>query len=222
VGCEGDQRSKIPIQKSCSCFKYGIDPTPLRRSHCFFLIEFLHFELENFKMPSELIKRHEITVSRCYKRLSNSVIGSAWACLGISNEINDVGMHYTCMHPAFGLLQSEFCAMHNALKDLPFILDTPVWHMNATMTVKRVQEAVQKVAYQVQDVIRRSQIWTVVAPDYVNDRLHSLAISLQEQRMTLELLTVIMAFVDSELHGPAVLQHYRHVGRYVEKHSGTV
>jgi hypothetical protein len=154
--------------------------------------------------------------------LSNSVIGSAWACLGISNEINDVGMHYTCMHPAFGLLQSEFCAMHNALIDLPFILDTPVWHMNATMTVKRVQEAVQKVAYQVQDVIRRSQIWTVVAPDYVNDRLHSLAISLQEQQMTLELLTVIMAFVDFELHGPAVLQHYRHVGRYVENRPGTI
>jgi hypothetical protein len=100
-------------------------------------------------MPSELTARHRATVARCCKRLSNSVIDSAGACLGMSNEIRDIGMHKTCMHPAIGLLQSEFCAMHNALKDLQFILDTPVWHDNAITTVKYVQEAVQNVAYQV-------------------------------------------------------------------------
>jgi hypothetical protein len=168
-------------------------------------------------MPSELIARHRTTVARCYKRLSNSVIGSAGACLGISNGIRDANMYNTCMHPAIGLLQSEFCAMHDALKDLQFILDTRIWHDNATTTVKHVQEAIQKVAYQVRDVIRKKQIWTVITPDWMNDRLHALAISLQEQQMTVELLTVIMAFVDSKLHGPAALQHYRHIVQYVER-----
>jgi hypothetical protein len=163
-------------------------------------------------MPSELIARHRTTVVGCYKRLNNSVIGSAGACLGISNEIRDAGTHNTCMHPAIGLLQSEFYAMHDALKDLQFILQTPVWHDNATTTVKHVQEAVQKIAYQVRDVIRRNQIWTVITPDWLNDRLHALAISLQKQQMTIELLTVIMAFVNPKLHGPAALQHYQHIG----------
>lgn len=172
-------------------------------------------------MPSELIRRHRTTISLCHKRLQNSVIGTAYACLAISNEIRDSGMEYTYLHSSFRLLESEFCAMYNVLKDVPFILDTMVWDHNASTTVRRVQEVCQQVAWQVRDVMRRSQVWVVVAPDHVGDRLNALAVLLQEQQMTLELLTVVMAFVDPKISGPAVLQHYRHIGLYVKRYSDT-
>jgi hypothetical protein len=35
-------------------------------------------------------------------------VQSAWACLGISYEIRDTGMQFTCMHSAYELLESEF------------------------------------------------------------------------------------------------------------------
>jgi hypothetical protein len=44
-------------------------------------------------------------------------------------------------------------------------------------------------------------MWSVVAPDQMNNGLYALAISLQEQQMTIELLTVVTAFVDSMIYG---------------------
>jgi hypothetical protein len=178
----------------------------------FFPVELVDFQrAETFRMPSKLIERYKKTAPMCYKRLSNSVAGSAQACVGISNELNDVGMQISCMHPALNLLGTEFYAMYSALKDLQFVLDSPVCHGNVTKTIKCVQEVCHKVADQVRDIVQGSNIWSVVASDDINDRLHALAISLQEQQMTLELLTIVMASVDPNLDGPSVLHHYNYL-----------
>jgi hypothetical protein len=146
--------------------------------------------------------------------LEISVSGSAWACLGISNELRDAGMQFTCMHSVYELLESEFRTMQKALNDIKCIDGTPIWHDNAATTIKCVQEACHKVAAQVRDTIQGHQMWSVVAPDQMYDGLYALAISLQEQQMTLELLTVVVAFVNSMLHGPG--RQYRNL-QYVER-----
>ena len=64
----------------------------------FFPIELVSSQhAEAFRMPSKLIERYKKTAPMCYKRLSNSVAGSAQACVGISNELNDIGMQVSCM-----------------------------------------------------------------------------------------------------------------------------
>jgi hypothetical protein len=91
--------------------------------------------------------------------------------------------------------------MHMTLKDIRCIHQTPIWNVNAAMTIKCVQETCHTVADQVRDTIQGYQMWSVVAPDQMNNGLYALAISLQEQQMTIELLTVVTAFVDSMIYG---------------------
>ncbi|KAH0352118.1 hypothetical protein KCU81_g2016, partial [Aureobasidium melanogenum] len=142
-------------------------------------------------MPSELIQKYRQTISICYDKLYNSVIGSAQACSRISDELLETGMQRqtACMQPALGLLQSEFSAMHYALRDLQFVVGSQVWHDNATTTVKC--------------------IWHVVTPDHLADKLHALVITLQEQQMTLELLIVVMAFFDPSINAPPAVRQYK-------------
>ncbi|KAG9561405.1 hypothetical protein KCU71_g8364, partial [Aureobasidium melanogenum] len=162
-------------------------------------------------MPSELIKKYRQTVPKCYNRLYNSVIGSAQACSRISDELLETGMQRqtACMQPALGLLQAEFLAMHYALRDLSFIVGTPEWHDNATTTVKCVQRVCHQVGNQLRDIIQASQIWHVVTPDHINNKIHALVITVQEQQMALELLIAVMAFVDPRINAPPVLRQYR-------------
>jgi hypothetical protein len=152
----------------------------------------------------------------CYQRLSNSVAGSAQVCMAISNELRDGGMLLACMHPALNFLGNEFYAMYSALKDMRCVLDSPVCHDNARMTVKCVQTMCQQVADQVRDVTQRAETWTVLAPYCTNDKLHALAISLQEHQMTLNFLAIVMASVDSELDGPLVHWQYRCLREYAD------
>ncbi|KAG9960065.1 hypothetical protein KCU61_g6955, partial [Aureobasidium melanogenum] len=162
-------------------------------------------------MPSELIKKYRQTVPKCYNRLYNGVIGSAQACSRISDELLETGMQRqtACMQPALGLLQAEFLAMHYALRDLSFIVGTPEWHDNAATTVKCVQRVCHQVGNQLRDIIQASQIWHVVTPDHINNKIHALVITVQEQQMALELLIAVMAFVDPRINAPPVLRQYR-------------
>ncbi|KAH0260355.1 hypothetical protein KCU91_g14673, partial [Aureobasidium melanogenum] len=162
-------------------------------------------------MPSELIKKYRQTVPKCYNRLYNGVIGSAQACSRISDELLETGMQRqtACMQPALGLLQAEFLAMHYALRDLSFIVGTPEWHDNATTTVKCVQRVCHQVGNQLRDIIQASQIWHVVTPDHINNKIHALVITVQEQQMALEFLIAVMAFVDPRINAPPVLRQYR-------------
>ncbi|KAG9596745.1 hypothetical protein KCU77_g3972, partial [Aureobasidium melanogenum] len=126
-------------------------------------------------MSSELIKKYRQT---CYDRLYNSVTESAQACSRISGELLRTGMQ-----PALGLLQNEFHDIHYALRDLRFIVETPVWHDNATTTVKCVQRVCHQVVNQLRGIIPARHIWNVIAPDHTNDRLYALAITPQEQEI---------------------------------------
>lgn len=172
-------------------------------------------------MPSELIKKYRQTRPICYDRLYNSVIGSAQACSRISDELLETGMQRqtACMQPALGLLQSEFLAMHYALRDLQFVVGSLVWHDNAKTTVKCVQRVCHQVGNQLRDVIQASQIWHVVTPDHLNDKLHALVMTLKEQQMTLELLIVVMAFFYPNINAPPALRQYRIQHQYVERHA---
>ncbi|CAD0090770.1 unnamed protein product [Aureobasidium mustum] len=156
----------------------------------------------------------------CYERLRNSVTGSAQACSRISDELLETSMQRqtACMQPAFGLLQAEFLVMHYTLRDLQCALGTSKWHENATVTVKCVQEVCQQVSNQFRDIIQASQIWDIVTPDHINDKLHALAITLQEQQMTVELLIVVMAFFDYSITAPSVIYQYKIHCQYVDRH----
>ncbi|KAH0400275.1 hypothetical protein KCU89_g5353, partial [Aureobasidium melanogenum] len=156
----------------------------------------------------ELIKKYRQT---CYDRLYNSVIGSAQACSRISGELLETSMQRqtTCMQPALGLLQNEFHDMHYALRDLRFIVGTRVWHDNATITVRCVQRVCHQVVIQLRGIISDNQIWKVIAPDHINDKLHALVITLQEQQMVLELLILVMAFFDAGIVVPSVIHQHR-------------
>ncbi|KAH0373917.1 hypothetical protein KCU65_g235, partial [Aureobasidium melanogenum] len=184
---------KMPtvVQQIRSCFKRDINAKHSTHSRRFVYINLSHSKIHEPIMPSELIKKYGQTIPICYDRLYNSVIGSAQACSRISDELLESGMQRqtACMQPAVGLLQSEFSAMHYALKDLQFVVGSLVWHDNATATVKC--------------------IWHVVTPDHLNDKLHALVITLQEQQMTLELLIVVMAFFDTSINAPPAVRQYR-------------
>ncbi|KAG9516855.1 hypothetical protein KCV07_g6567, partial [Aureobasidium melanogenum] len=54
-----------------------------------------------------------------------------------------------------------------------------------------------------------NQIWKVIAPDHINDKLHALVITLQEQQMVLELLILVMAFFDAGIVVPSVIHQHR-------------
>ncbi|KAH0165046.1 hypothetical protein KCU67_g4896, partial [Aureobasidium melanogenum] len=156
----------------------------------------------------ELIKKYRQTY---YDRLYNSVIGSAQACSRISGELLETSMQRqtACRQPALGLLQNEFHDMHYALRDLRFIVGTPVWHDNATITVRCVQRVCHQVVIQLRGIIPDNQIWKVIAPDHTADRLYALAITLQEQQMVLELLILVMAFFDAGIVVPSVIHQHR-------------
>ncbi|KAG9754295.1 hypothetical protein KCU73_g5692, partial [Aureobasidium melanogenum] len=159
-------------------------------------------------MSSELVKKYRQT---CYDKLYNSVIGTAQACSRISGEllVTDMQRQTPCVQPALGLLQNEFHDMHYALRDLRFIVGTPVWHDNATTTVKCVQRVCHQVVNQLRGIIPASQIWNVIASDHINDGLHALVITLQEQQMVLELLILVMAFFDAGIVVPSVIHQHR-------------
>jgi len=167
-------------------------------------------------MPSILVQRYKNTVPACYNRLKNSVAGSAQACMDISRSLGHPGGNAACTRAALDLLSCEFLGIHEVFQDLVSMVDDTIWHENAMTTVKHTQKVCQQVADQARDIVRRTHNWTVVVPDHINDKLHALAISLQEQQITLHLLTTVMVFVDPWVFRPRLLESYR-ITRYVER-----
>jgi hypothetical protein len=73
-----DQQRRTLVRFSRSCFKYVVCSTLIAvLSHPTGVLS----TRQAFKMPSKLIKRYKETAPMCYQRLSNSVAGSAQACV---------------------------------------------------------------------------------------------------------------------------------------------
>lgn len=169
-------------------------------------------------MPSALMfQRQKGTIPICRQRLNNSVAGSAEICMNISESLSCSSKNAACIRAELELLSSTFDDMRNAFEEVNSLMDISTWHDNATTTVKHAQKVCQQVADQVRDIIRGIHDWTVVAPDHISDNLDALAISLQEQEITLGLLMWVLQFGTFWAPRPKGLQSHTPFGQYVER-----